>query len=202
MSKLISFEGCVGAGKSSLTNYFSYHFKTPKILENYEANPFLKQFYAGADLKLETELSFLLIHFSQIKEMQKQHKNDVIFCDFTIEKDLVYAKMNLNPSELKVFESVYDYVVQEIGLPNAVIYIDLSLNIIQRRIFQRGRQYEMDMDINYFKEYNDRVKDYFEKYSKTQNFFFNVDDLVLDPTDKKLNIIQEKINEVIGKIQV
>jgi len=197
MSILISFEGCVGAGKTSLTNYFSYHYKTPKILENYEANPFLKKFYEGADIKLETELSFLLIHFSQIKEMQKLHKDSVIFCDFAIEKDLVYAKMNLKKPELKIFETVYDYVIREIGLPKAVIYIDLSLNIIQRRIFQRGRQYEIDMDINYFKEYNDKVKDYFEKQSKTKNYFFNVDELVLDPDDAKLSQINEKIVKVM-----
>ncbi|MDD5187834.1 MAG: deoxynucleoside kinase, partial [Methanoregula sp.] len=85
-----------------------------------------------------------------------------------------------------------------IGLPKAVIYIDLSLNIIQRRIFQRGRQYEIDMDINYFKEYNDKVKEYFKKHSHTKNYFFNVDDLVLDPDDKKLNQIKEMIDQVIN----
>jgi len=196
--RLISFEGCIGAGKTSLTNYFAYHFKAQKIIEAYETNPFLKKFYEGADIHLETELSFLLIHYSQIKEMQKLHENEIIFCDFSIEKDLVYARMNLKVSELKIFETVYDHVIKEVGLPRAVIYIDLSKNIMRRRIFQRGRQYEIDTDIEYFKDYNDKVKDYFEKHSRSTNYYFNVDDLVLEPDDTKIKQIKTVIGTVIN----
>lgn len=195
---IISFEGCIGAGKTSLTNYFAYQYRAQKVIEAHEANPFLKRFYEGADIHLETELTFLLIHYSQIKEMLKLHEKEIIFCDFSIEKDLVYARMNLKEPELKIFETVYDYVVKEVGLPQAVIYIDLSKNIMRRRIFQRGRQYEIDMDIEYFKDYNDKVRDYFEKYSASRNYFFNVDDLVLEPNDKKINQIQKVIETVIN----
>lgn len=194
---IISFEGCVGAGKSSLTNYFAYTLKCPKIIETYEINPFIKRFYEGADIKFETELSFLLIHYSQIKEMMRIHTDKTIFCDFSIEKDLVYAEMNLPDKQLRIFEETYNYIIDEVGLPESVIYIDLSLNIIRRRIFQRGRQYEIDMNPKYFKDYNDRVREHFKKYSKTNNYFFNVDDLVLDPENMKLNQIKNTILNII-----
>ncbi|MDL1957520.1 MAG: deoxynucleoside kinase [Candidatus Desulfofervidus auxilii] len=197
MVKIISFEGCVGAGKTSLTNYFSYELKCEKVLEAYEKNPFLEDFYAKSDVALETEITFLLIHFSQLKKALSECKGNFILSDFSIEKDLVYAKLNLNEKELKVFEQIYNYVISKVGVPYAVIYLDLSLNILRRRIFQRGRPYEINADPTYFKKYNDKVKEYFKKYTHSKVFFFNVDDLDLEPENKKLTQIRNKIMELI-----
>jgi len=69
MTKIISFEGCVGAGKTSLTNFFSHDLKVGKILEEYKKNPFLREFYeTDLNINLESELTFLLIHYSQLKK--------------------------------------------------------------------------------------------------------------------------------------
>lgn len=197
MVRIISFEGCVGAGKTSLANYFSYELKREKTLEAYEINPFLKDFYAKSDVILETEITFLLIHYSQLKKALSECKGNFILSDFSIEKDLVYAKLNLNEKELEIFEQIYNYVISRVGVPYAVIYIDLSLNVLRRRIFQRGRPYEINADPVYFKEYNDKVKEYFRNYAHSKVFFFNVDDLDLDPNNKKLAQIRNKIIELM-----
>lgn len=196
MTNIISFEGCVGAGKTALTNYFSYELKKGKILEEYGRNPFLKDFYEGSDVNLETEITFLLIHYSQLKEALKNHDSDFILADFSIEKDLVYAILNLNTEELEVFKNIYDYVIKQVGVSNEVIYVDLSLEVLRRRIFQRGRPYELNADIKYFKEYNDKVKLYFKKKAQSKVHFFDVDDLELDPDNRKLMQIRDKIREV------
>jgi len=197
MIKIISFEGCVGAGKTSLTNYFSHELKVGKILEEYDRNPFLRDFYEGSDVNLETEITFLLIHYSQLKKTLKNHNGDFILADFSIEKDLVYAILNLNTEELKVFETIYDYVIQQVGVPFVVIYIDLSLEVLRRRIFQRGRPYEINADLRYFKGYNDKVKEYFKEKAQSEVYFFDVDDLELDPDNRKLRQIRDKIQEVM-----
>lgn len=199
MVKIISFEGCVGAGKTSLTNYFSYELKMRKILEQHERNPFIREFYEGLDVNLETEVTFLLIHHSQLKKVITNCKDPFILADFSIEKDLVYAKLNLNNRELKVFENIYNHVIQKVGIPYVVIYVDLSLKVLRRRIFQRGRPYEMNANVKYFKEYNDKVKEYFKNKSKSKVYFFDVDDLELDPDNEKLNQIRNTILEVIGE---
>ncbi len=202
MVKLISFEGCVGAGKTSLTNYFSHELKVGKILEDYESNPFLKKFYedkfyeGNSNINLETEITFLMIHYSQLKNVIKDRKDDFIIADFSIEKDLVYAKLNLNTEDLRIFEDVYNHVIGHVGIPDMVIYIDLSLKILKRRIFQRGRSYEINADPEYFKQYNDKVKEYFKKDAKSKTYFFDVDDLDLDSDNRKLSQIRDKILEV------
>ena len=195
MAKTISFEGCVAAGKTSLANYFSYELKIGRILEEYDRNPFLKEFYEGLDVNLETEVAFLLIHHSQLKKAIKSCKDAFILADFSIEKDLVYARLSLNNKELNIFENIYDYVIQEVGIPHAVIYVDLSLKGLRRRIFQRGRPYEISVDMNYFKEYSDKVKQYFKNESRSKVYFFDVDDLELDPDNEKLSQIRNTILE-------
>jgi deoxyadenosine/deoxycytidine kinase len=196
MVKIISFEGCVGAGKTSLTNYFSHELKVGKILEEYESNPFLKKFYEGdSNINLENEITFLMIHFSQLKKAIKNCDDDFLITDFTIEKDLVYAKLNLNEEDLRIFEDMYNYVIKQVGIPHIVLYIDLSLKILKRRIFQRGRSYELNAEPEYFKQYNDKVKEYFKNEAKSKTYFFDVDDLDLDPDNRKLSQIRDKILE-------
>lgn len=198
MARIISFEGCVGAGKTSLTNYFSRELGIPKLLEQYDRNPFLPDFYAGKDVKLETEITFLLQHYSQLKSVIRDNLESWILTDFSIEKDLVYARLNLEKRELQVFEAVYNYVIEQVGLPSVVIYIGLSLKVLKRRIFQRGRPYEMCADVQYFKDFNDRVKHYFLNESGSKVHYFNVDDLELEAENKKLSEISSRILDIKG----
>ncbi len=69
--------------------------------------------------------------------------------------------------------------------------------ITGRRIFQRGRSYEIAVDLRYFKEYNDKVKHYFKKKAQSEVYFFDVDDLELDPNNIKLRQIRDKILELM-----
>ncbi len=192
---VISFEGSIGAGKTSLTNFFSREFNGGRVLEDFEANPFLHRFYDKRDCDFETELAFVLIHYYQIRQGLKGTNSGLLFLDFSIEKDLVFARMNLQGEELRLFESAYEYVIRMIGFPNIVIYIDISPKVWRRRIFQRGRPYEMDHDPHYFDNYNERNKEYFLNNSKSDVVYFNVDDLVLEATDQKLSQIREEINK-------
>ncbi|TDA70419.1 MAG: hypothetical protein D9V47_01355 [Clostridia bacterium] len=193
MPKIISFEGCIGAGKTTLTNYFAHTLHMEKILEAFQKNPFLEEFYHGQDVTLETEMAFLLIHCWQLKKALKTSQSDYVLADFSIEKDLVYARLNLEDGALRVFEDAYDYVVKQVGVPYVTIYLDLSLDNLRRRIFQRGRPYEMEADVNYFKEYNDRVKEYFLGHSCSTVYCFDVNDLQLDPDNAKLIRIRDRI---------
>lgn len=188
--RLVSFEGGIGSGKTSLANYFSTELKLPKILEAYDQNPFLKDFYAGEDVKLETEVAFLLIHYSQLKRAINIHKDSLVLSDYSIEKDLVYAKLNLTKAQLGVFEHAYNYVVQEVGLPDVVIYLDLPLKAIKARIMDRGRSYEVDMEATYLKRCANRLKNYFQHESSSHAHTVDVSDLKLDPDNHVLRQIK------------
>jgi len=194
--KVISFEGSIGAGKTSLTNFFSHEFKCQKVLEDFKANPFLNRFYqqyGHQDVNFETEISFLPIHYYQIRKALDDKTSNLVFMDFSIEKDLVYAKMNLQGEKLAVFENIYNYIISQIGFPDLVIYIEVSQRILKRRIFQRGRPYEMNADLSYFEKFDKANKTFFLKEARSEVVSFNVDDLVLEPNDAKIIQIREAI---------
>lgn len=203
----IAFEGCVGAGKTTLTNYFAETLDQRKILEDFGANPFLEDFYAqrsedskrGISVDWETEISFVLIHHKQLKEAQASPvPGGALIADFSIEKDLVYAELNLEGREYEVFREVYDYAIGEVGLPDHVVYLDLSVEILQRRIFQRGRPYELEADPQYIKDFNDEMRDYFRSHSGSELHYFQVDDLEVTEDNEKLSEIREVVEEVIA----
>lgn len=198
MVKIISFEGGVGVGKTSLTNYFSHELKISKILEKYDINPFLKEFYReNSNVNLETEITFLLIHYSQIKNALKDCQDLFLIADFSIEKDLVYAKLNLESNELSIFKSVYDYIIKKVGAPYLVFYLNLSPKTLKQRIFHRGREYEMNANPKYFKDFDDKIKQFFKTEARSKIYFFDVDDLELDQHNKKLGQIRTRILEAI-----
>ena len=195
--KVISFEGCVGVGKTSLTKYFSNELGLKKIIEEYEKNPFLEEYHNSMNVTLETEITFLLIHYSQIKKTINQTDSNIILCDFSIEKNLVFAQMTLNKKQLSVFEKVYDHIISEIGYPNYSIFIDLSVDIIRERIAKRGRTFEINADPKFFIEYNKRVRNHYLNQSKSKVYVINANDLILHPQNEKL----AKIRDIIINIK-
>lgn len=200
MVKIISFEGCIGAGKTSLTKYFSKRLRIKKILEEYYRNPFLNEFYKSFNVTFETEISFLLIHFSQLNKILTDYDDEFILADFSVEKDLVYGMLNLKGKELEAFKYIYNlYVKQLKDVKNIIIYIDLSLATLKRRIIQRGRQYEINTDPKYFKKYYEIAKKYFKSKTKNEVYFFDVSDLEFNPSNKKLKEIEKILLKIIDK---
>lgn len=198
MARIISFEGCIGAGKTSLTNYFSQEWGLPKVIECYESNPFLSDFYAGKDVKLETEITFLLQHYSQLKDVTQDSSKAWVLADFSIEKDLVYARLNLEGAEFRLFRAVYEYVTERVGIPDVVIYLDASPGLLERRICERGRPYEVKTDASYFMNLSDRARRFFEHESNSEVHFFDVDNVELDPENETLSEIKRKIVGIVS----
>jgi deoxyguanosine kinase len=197
---VISFEGSIGAGKTSLTNFFSHELKCQKVLEDFGANPFLNKFYeqyGHEDVNFETEISFLPIHYYQIRKALEERRGNLVLMDFSIEKDFVYARMNLRDEKLAVFETVYNFIVSQIGIPDLVIYIEVSPRVLKRRIFQRGRSYELNADLSYFERFDKANRAFFLQEAKSGVVSFNVNDLVLEPDDPKIIQIREVIHKKI-----
>lgn len=196
--KIISFEGSIGVGKTTLTNYFSKELGIKKILEKYEINPFLKEFYNGdSTINFETEITFILIHYSQLKNILKSSHESLFLADFSIEKDLIYAELNLEGEELIIFKNLYNYIINKVGVPYMVIYLNLSFKKLKQRILKRGREFEMNTDFNYFKELNEKMKNFYKSRTKSKIWFINIDKLDFNPNNTILKQIRSKITNEI-----
>ena len=168
MGKIVSVEGGIGAGKTTLVNFLSDELGAEKILEHAYQNPFIDEFYSGANVKLETELTFLLQHYSLLKNARQ--KDRLVLADFSIEKDLVFARHNLTQNEFIIFQNVYDFVIDSVGTQDLVIFLDVPIEVLIERIRLRGRPHEVNVDPVYFRDYFGQLRSYFKKESKSNIF--------------------------------
>jgi|WetSurMetagenome_2_1015567.scaffolds.fasta_scaffold167101_2 deoxyguanosine kinase len=196
MAKIISFEGPIGAGKTTLARYFSTELKIRKVLEHSMQNPFIRKFYKHEDVNLETEITFLLMHFSLLKKIVKMP--GIVLTDFSIEKDLVFATMNLKKEELEIFNNCYSYVIEKVGNPNVTIYLNLPWEFLWQRMLKRGRAFEVDFDNNYFKTYADRLNDHFMNFTKSSVMFVDCNKIGKLP----LNIKNETLSQIKRRIDM
>ena len=112
-------------------------------------NPFWRAFYSNPiKYNFETEITFILQHYHDLKRKFEEVTN--VVCDFSFTQDLGYAVMGLNPKQLKIFRSVYDYISDELGTPKLIIFMECAPEILLERIRLRGRDKESLIGVNFY----------------------------------------------------
>lgn len=144
MNDRIEICGAIAAGKTTLANAFSkigYHIE----LEDFTKISMLDDFYVNpVFVSFETEISFTLQHYYQIKKALQAGKLAV--CDFSSVDDYAFALAILNEKEMKIYDQVFDYVLEQIGKPQKLIRLYTSRDELISRIRNRGRQNEQGID--------------------------------------------------------
>lgn len=139
--------GGIASGKTTLATVMQdagYY----AIFENFKLNPFIEKFYSDPDFySFETEISFLLQHYSQIKTEARQTES--FFCDYSLLLDFSYAEVTLKPPHLTIFQAVYETVISEILSPNLIIHLRCSAETQLERIRLRNRSMESGITTQY-----------------------------------------------------
>jgi len=165
--RFIVIEGPIGVGKTSLAKRLAQSFASQLILEQADENPFLERFYRNRrHAALPTQLFFLLQRARQIEQIRQTDMfSPVRIADFLIDKDRLFAELNLDPNELRLYEQVAATLDLDPPKPDLVVYLQAPANTLIRRIAARGIAYEQSID----QEYLERLG---EAYAK---FFYNFD---------------------------
>lgn len=165
--RFIVIEGPIGVGKTSLATRLAHTFNSDLILEKAEDNPFLERFYRDPrHAALPTQLFFL---FQRVRQIEQLHQTDLFspvrVADFLLDKDRLFAELNLDHHEL----ILYDQVVDSLGLrpptPDLVVYLQAPADVLMQRIMSRGIPYEKNINRDYLERLG-------ESYAK---FFYNFD---------------------------
>jgi deoxyadenosine/deoxycytidine kinase len=157
--------GGIASGKTTLVKLFK-DTENGIIIEDYESNPFWEDFYENPKkYNFETEVSFLLQHYHQIKADSPD--SGVFLCDYSFVLDRAYADVGLNGSKHNAFERVYGEIRSEIGYPDLIVWLKCSAEEELRRIRNRGRSVEESIDIDFLRALNEAVRTRFEDLSQS-----------------------------------
>ncbi|MFC1996270.1 deoxynucleoside kinase [Chloroflexota bacterium] len=159
----IAIEGVIGVGKTTLARLLQPIFNAQILLEVFEENPFLAEFYSDRErYAFQTQIFFLLSRYHQQKEAPKHLSNgDHLIADYTFEKDALFASINLEKDELVVYYEVHKALAEKIPLPDLVIYLRASTDVLMQRIASRDRSYERNMERDYIGQLNSAYEEFF-----------------------------------------
>jgi deoxyguanosine kinase len=163
----IAIEGCLGVGKTTVAKGLAAIRKSELLLEKFEDNPFLREFYENpAENAVETEFAFLLLHFHQLKSFGNTASESEVISDFHLGKDLLYADLNLKERRARqLFGEVYEYFLQHTPSPALIVFLSAPTELLIQRIRTRKRDFELEIDLGYYAAINAAYEDFFERYS-------------------------------------
>ncbi|HZW24015.1 MAG TPA: deoxynucleoside kinase [Gallionella sp.] len=155
--KMFRIEICGGiaSGKTTLANLLSPAIGQV-VLEDFSNNPFWRAFYADPNnTAFETEITFLLQHYHQIKMANLQGES--FACDFSPLLDYVYAHVTLSGSRFDTFKNVYSEACSHLAPPTLLVYLRCDPAVELERIHARGRDVEASITVDYLAALNGRL---------------------------------------------
>ena len=164
-SQFIVVEGPIGVGKTSLAKKLSESLSGTLILEDIDNNPFLDRFYKGGRGALPAQLHCL---FQRAKQLEILRQSDlfssIYVADFHLEKDKLFASVNLDSSEMELYEKVYENMDIENIVPDLVIYLQANPSVLLERIARRNVPSEKFIDRNYLENITDSFARHYHSY--------------------------------------
>ncbi|OGF46155.1 MAG: deoxyadenosine kinase [Candidatus Firestonebacteria bacterium RIFOXYA2_FULL_40_8] len=177
--KYIVIEGPIGVGKTSLVDLIGREFRFKQILEVVEENPFLPKFYKEMkNFAFQTQIFFLLNRYKQQQALfQNELFSSGIMADYLFEKDRIFAYVNLDESELVLYEKLYAILKPQVPKPDLVIYLQANTETLIKRIKLRGRTYEKTIGHEYLDRLNKAYSDFFLRYKETPLLIINTNEI-------------------------
>ncbi|KAA3613089.1 MAG: deoxynucleoside kinase [Calditrichaeota bacterium] len=199
--KYIAIEGVIGAGKTSLAAKLADWYGAHPVMEEFETNPFLGDFYTDRRrYAFQTQIFFLLSRFRQQEQLRQYDLfHSKIISDYIFQKDRIFATTNLSEAEMKLYDGLARIMEQQIAVPDFVIYLKTSTSRLMANIRKRNRDYEKDMSEEYINTLNELYDSFFAHYSKTTLITINMDDVDFINSKADFRDIVKQISKITEK---
>lgn len=198
-SFFLAIEGAIGVGKTTLARLLQPRFTTGLLLEAFDENPFLTDFYADRTrYAFQTQMFFLLSRYQQQQAVPTVLARGPLIADYAFAKDSLFARLNLEGDEWAVYKQLYDVLADRIPVPDLVIYLRADTDVLMARIATRDRAYERRMDRAYIESLRQAYERYFSTYTQTTLLPIDTDDLdyVQDPS--ALAFVESQVRTALG----
>ncbi len=172
-------EGPIGVGKTSLVKRLAQHFGSETLLEGAEENPFLQRFYDNPrEAAFPAQLYFLFQRSQQMNELQQGDMfRQQLIADFMLEKDRLFAQINLDAEELKLYEQVHERMTLQAPPPDLVVYLQAPVDVLMARIRKRARAQERTIERVYLQRLCDAYTEFFYYYDRSPLLIINATEI-------------------------
>jgi len=196
----ITVEGPIGVGKTSLANAISHHFSFSMLREIVEENPFLGKFYEDIEeWSFQTEMFFLCNRFKQLDDIERHYLSQrrSVVADYHIFKNLIFAHRSLKTEHIEKYEQIYSILTTDMPKPDAVIYLNASIDTLMKRVALRGREVEENMSRDYLErlaaDYETFVTEFQAKHPKGKVIRVDGDQIDFVKRPEDLDFVFNKI---------
>lgn len=185
----IAVEGVIGVGKTSFAKILSERMSARLVLEKFEENPFLEDFYVDPErFSFQTQLYFLLSRYRQQMEMKQVDLfHSLLVSDYMFDKDKLFAHLNLDDKELVLYNLIAQLLEKEIPKPDLVIFLQASTDRLMANVKKRGRAYEKEMSREYIESLNQIYNEYFFRYKASPLLIINTSEIDFVQNEDDLN---------------
>jgi len=194
----IVVEGPIGVGKTSLSRRLAQAFGAELLLEQAEQNPFLERFYQDPKTgAFPAQLYFLMQRAEQLRALRQADMfRPKLVADYLFDKDRVFAELNLDEQEFALYDKVYRELALEVPEPDLVIYLQAPVDILQRRIAQRGIPYEQTISAEYLSRLSEAYIKFFYHYDRSPLLIVNTRDINPVDNERDYAMLLERIRSI------
>lgn len=196
--RYIVVEGPIGVGKTSLAKRLAQSLGSEMLMEQAGENPFLERFYRDPrSAALPTQLFFL---FQRARQIQALRQGDMFsprkVADFLLEKDRLFARLNLDDDELTLYEQVYGHLSLDAPVPDLVVYLQAPVDVLMKRVARRGIAYEQVIQRDYLEKLQDAYARFFHQYDASPLLVVNAAEINPVDNDEDYAMLLEEVKRV------
>ena len=187
-------------GKTSLVKLLGKKLGAKMVLEEYENNPFLEDFYNDPErFAFQTQLFFLMNRYRQQQDLRQVDMfHNLLITDYMFVKDRLFASLNLDDKELSLYDTVANLLERNVLKPDMVIYLQADTQTLMRNIAKRGRDFETNMSFEYLDALGQVYAEYFFKYQETPLIIINTNNIDFVHNNADLEEVIKYIREPVS----
>ena len=192
--------GPSGSGKTTLARRLAERLNADTLLENPAANPFLGRFYQNMERwGLPTQIAFLFQRSEQLAAFDHAHDPfRRIVSDFLIDKDPLFAELNLAEDELKLYRQLYERLKPDARKPDLVIYLQARPDTLVSRVRKRGVEMERKISDDYLTGLGESYTRFFHDYAAAPVMIVNSENLNFVDHDDDFQLLVQRIESMRG----
>jgi deoxyadenosine/deoxycytidine kinase len=200
--RYIALEGPIRVGKSTLARMLAERLNAQRIIEP-DDNPFLKAFYEGEPgAAFQAQMHFLARRFEQLSELDLGARSQkVVVSDFIIEKDKLFACLNLNDQELEIYNRYYNFFREQVPTPDLVIYLQATPEVLRKRLKRKNLASESAISDDYLREVVKAYEHFFFHYTASDLLIVNTSEIDFVERNQDLQELLKKVSEPVRGTQ-